>query len=158
MSALLKLLMTGSVVAGAVRTKLRAIRRSAGPIAVLAVAALIVATVAVGVLAAAAYLALRPAMQDYQAALVVAGAFILIAAIIALIAVAKVRRVLGARGESAGLASALQPNAPPAAAGEPKGEDPLLRLIGSSIQSPIVMTALALGILAGRATKRSRRD
>lgn len=159
MSTLLKLLMTGGVLAGAIRAKLHEVRRSAGAIAMLSIAALIATLVGVAGLAVAGFFALRPSMADYQAALVVAGVFILIAAIAALAAAARVKRVTGAR------IAASSASPPPAAASSPAtasagrdSADPLVRLISASVQSPVVMTALALGILAGRATKRSRRD
>ena len=159
MSSLLKLLLTGSVLAGAVRAKLHAVRRSAGAIAALGVAALIAASIGIAALAVAAFFALRPSMADYQAALVVAAVLILAAAAAALVAVAKLKRVIGARGDAA---SSVSPPMPPLslanAPSGPRADDPLVRLISASVQSPVVMTALVLGILAGRATKRSRRD
>lgn len=158
MSGLLKLLLTGSALAGAVRAKLHAVRRSAGAIAALSVAALIAASIGVAALAVAAFFALRPSMADYQAALVVAAVLILVAAAAVLVAVAKLRRMIGPRGA----ASPVSPPLPPLSlANAPTGQradDPLVRLISASVQSPVVMTALVLGILAGRATKRSRRD
>jgi hypothetical protein len=37
-------------------------------------------------------------------------------------------------------------------------EDPLIRLVSECVQSPVVVSALVLGIAAGRMTKRSSRD
>jgi hypothetical protein len=157
--ALLKLLMTGGAVAGALRAKLHAVRRSAGAIAALTFAALIATSVGVASLAVAGFFALRPSMADYQAALVVAAILIVLAAIAALVAVAKVKRVVGARSGAASATAASLPSLSlPDAQPARQGDDPLVRLLSASVQSPVVMSALVLGILAGRATKRSRRD
>lgn len=150
--------MTGGVVAGAVRAKLLAVKRSAGAVAILTVAALIASSVGVAGLAAAAFFALRPSMAEYQAALIVAGIFIILAAIAALVAVAKVKRVFGTRGPAVSASSAPTPQLPAQARTGPPSDDPLVRLFTASVQNPVVLSALALGIIAGRATKRSRRD
>lgn len=159
MGALLKLLMTGGAVAGAVRAKLHAAKRSAGEIAILMAAALIAASIGVAGLAVAAFFALRPSMADYQAALIVAAVLIALAAIAVLVAIAKLKRVAGARSVTSSAPASPLPSISLAdAASASRADDPLIRLISASVQSPVVMSALVLGILAGRATKRSRRD
>lgn len=158
MSILLKLLMTGGVVAGALRAKLLAVRRSAGVVAILTAAALIASSIGAAGLAAAAFFALRPSMADYQAALLVAGIFIILAAIAVLVVVSKVKRVIGTRGPERSTVAAPSPALQAQARTEPPSDDPLVRLISASVQNPVVLSALALGIFAGRATKRSRRD
>jgi len=156
--SLFRLLLSFGLLVDTAQAKLRAVKQSAGLVAAFAIAAVVLAGVAVAALAVAAFIALRPSMADYQAALIVAGVLILIAGICALVVVARVRRVIDAP-------AAHRPRpAPPAINGALGGsegigvEDALVRLFVAGVRSPAVMSALALGITVGRVTKRRRRD
>jgi hypothetical protein len=95
-------------------------------------------------------------MPDYQAALIVSAVFALLAGAGALAIVARLKRRTVAR--AAARAEAAPGAHSPLPGAGPVGGDPVVRLISTMVQSPAIMSALALGIAAGRATKRSRRD
>jgi len=154
-STFLKMLLSG-VATGALQARVRAAGRSVAFVAVLAVATLVTAAVGVIGLAVAGYLALRPSMPDYQAALIVSAVFALLAGAGALAIVARLKRRTVARAAARAEAAPGAPSPLPGAG--PVGGDPVVRLISTMVQSPAIMSALALGIAAGRATKRSRRD
>lgn len=155
MSTLLRLLLSG-VATGALQARVRAAGRSVGVVAVLAAGTLVTASVGVIGFALAGYFALRPSMPDYQAALVVSAFFALLAGICALAIAARLKRRTGIRSPMPAEATAGTQSALPGS-GSVSG-DPVVRLISTMVQSPAIMSALALGIAAGRATKRSRRD
>lgn len=154
MFAILKALAGGVMATGTVQAKIRSAKQTAGTVAVLTVCAFVTATAGVVCLAAAIYLALRPLMADYQAALAVGGGLLALAGIAVLLAIARLRRSVPGGGSAA--------PAPEVPAhhrqGGHDGRDPLVQLISESAQSPVVMSALAMGIVVGRATKRARRD
>lgn len=155
MSTLLRLLLSG-VATSALQARVRAAGRSVAVVAVLAVVTLVTAAVGVIVLALAGYLALRPSMPDYQAALIVSAVFALFAGTCVLAIAARLkRRTIARSAMPADEAAGARPALPGAG---PVGGDPVVRLISTMVQSPAIMSALALGIAAGRATKRSRRD
>jgi len=155
MLTLFKLLVGSGVFTGALREKMRNARQTATVLATLGAVALVAVIVGAVCFAASAFLALRPLMADYQAALLVGGGFVGVAGMMVLIAVLRVK---GSGGRPRP-AAADQGTADPTIHGVGSSDaDPLVRLIGSAVQSPVVMTALALGIVAGRATMRSRRD
>jgi hypothetical protein len=159
--AILRLIATngvlGGVLGGALKARLQAAKRTAAAVSALVVVGLIVSTVGLACLAGALYLALLRVMADYEAALAVGGGFIALAGIVLLLAVAKARRGFstGRRSEE-GAAAPVPPRVKSAASAE--GSDPLVALIGESVQSPVVMSALALGVVVGRMTRRSKRD
>lgn len=158
MLGILKFLVTSGLLSGAVQARLREAKQAAGIVTMLAVAGLIAATVGVVCLAAAINLALLRVMADYEAALAVGGGFIALAGLAVLLAVTRVRRALSGRGgPSTGGAA---PRATPATGTGPSAgaNDPLVALISESVQSPVVMSALALGIVVGRMTRRPKRD
>jgi len=130
-------------------------KRSAGLVAALAVVTVIALAIGAAAVAAAGFIALRPSMADYQAALIVGGIFIGLAGISALAIASKVGRVFnGAQRARVALPTPGEPSVSPGGRGI---EDSIVRLIVAGAQSPIV-SALALGIVAGRMTKRSRHD
>jgi len=155
---ILKLVLKGGFLSAAVKQRLRAARRTAGVVAVLFCLALTTTIVGAACVGAAAYLALRPIMPDYQAALAVGGGFFLLAGLVVLVAATQLRRAVA--GPARAPAAATVPS--PTSATDPRGsngpEDPLVRLISESVQSPVIVSALVLGIAAGRMTKRSPRD
>lgn len=156
MLTLLKLLVGSGFVTGALKAKLVAAKQAATVAAGLAAVALVAAIVGSLCVAAAIFFALRPVMADYQAALAVGGGFICISGIIVLAAIMRVRQVMSGRRPVRG-------TTPELASGRSSddgqdGRDPLVRLITDSLQSPVVLSALAMGIVAGRVSKRSRRD
>jgi len=151
---ILKFLVTSGFLSGAVQARFRAAKRAVAAVTILAAAGLVAATVGTACLAAALYLALLRVMADYEAALAVGGGFVALAGIVLLLAVAKTRRALSGPG-----AGGAMPHAIPTVKTEPSadGTDPLVALIGESVQSPVVMSALALGVVVGRMTRRPRR-
>jgi hypothetical protein len=155
MLTLFKLLVGSGAFTSALREKMRNARQTAAVLATLGAVALVAVIVGAVCFAASAFLALRPLMADYQAALLVGGGFVGIAGIMLLIAVLRVK----GNGGRPRPAVVNQGAEGPVVHGVGSSDaDPLLHLIGSAVQSPVVMTALALGIVAGRATKRSSRD
>jgi len=148
---ILKFIATSGFLSGAVQARLRAAKQAAATVTMLAAAGLIAAFVGAACLAAALYLALLRVMTDYEAALAVGGGFIVLAGLALLLAVARTRRALSIRPvpPAAGAAS----HVPPATA-----SDPLVALISESVQSPVVMSALALGVVVGRMTRGAKRD
>lgn len=156
MLTLFKLLVGSGVFTSAVRDKIKTARKAATVLASLWAVALIAVVVGAVCLAASAFFALRSVMADYQAALLVGGGCIAIAGIMVLIAARRLKTPLGMTRPMAADERTDGPTAIPA--GGSTGADPLVQLIGSAVQSPVVMTALALGIVAGRATKRSGRN
>jgi hypothetical protein len=156
--SLLRLLLSFGLFVDATRAKLRAVKQSAGFVVGFAIAAVVMAGVAVAALAVAGFIALRPSMADYQAALIVAGVLILIAGICALAAAVKIRRIVDE--PAPGRPQPALPTADGAlgGAGGLGVEDALVRLFVAGVRSPAVMSALALGITVGRVTKRRRRD
>ncbi len=157
MFSLFRLLLSFGLLVDTAQAKLRAVKQSAGLVAGFAIAAIVMAAVAVAALAAAGFIALRPSMADYQAALIVAGVLIFIAGICGLVVAVKVRRVID---EPVRRAPAALPaiDGALAGAGGLGVEDALVRLFVAGVRSPAVMSALALGITVGRVTKRRRRD
>lgn len=157
MFSLFRLLLSFGLLVDTAQAKLRAVKQSAGLVAGFAIAAIVMAAVAIAALAAAGFMALRPSMADYQAALIVAGLLILIAAICGLVVAVKVRRVID---EPVRRAPAARPaiEGTLASAGGLGVEDALVRLFVAGLRSPAVVSALALGISVGRVTKRRRRD
>lgn len=155
MFTLLKLLVGSGVLSGAVKAKFRAAKQAATVVAGLAAVALVTTIVGFVCIAAAAFFALRPVMADYQAALAVGGAFICVAGIVALAATARLNRAMS--GSNSAQRSTSLPVRSESDDGV-DGRDPIVRLISESVQSPVVMSALAMGIVAGRISKRSRRD
>jgi len=154
----LKFLATSGLLSGAVQARLRAAKQAAAAVTLLAAAGLIAATVGAVCLAAALYLALLRVMADYEAALAVGGGFIALAGLALLLAVAKTRRALSPR-RAPPPAGAAPHAIPPSGTGSPAGgSDPLVALISESVQSPVVMSALALGVVVGRLTRGSKRD
>ena len=149
-------MLLSGVATGALQARVRAAGRSVAFVAVLAVATLVTAAVGVIGLALAGYFALRPSMPDYQAALIVSAVFALLAGAGALAIAARLKRRTVARA-AARTGAAPGAHSPLPGAGPVSG-DPVVRLISTMVQSPAIMSALALGIAAGRATKRSRRD
>jgi Putative Actinobacterial Holin-X, holin superfamily III len=155
-ASLLKLLITSGLFTDRMRAKFHAAKRSAGVVMALAITTVIAATIGSAGIAVAGYFALRQGMADYQAALIVAAIFIALGGISALVAISRIRRSFGGPDRNR-VTMPLQDEA--RAGASPLGsEDPLVRLIVTGAQSPVVMSALALGILAGRMTKRSKRD
>jgi hypothetical protein len=144
------------VATGALQARARAAGRSAAVVAALAVVTLVTAAVGVVGFALAGYLALRPSMPDYQAASIVSAIFALFAGACVLAIAARLKRRTAARSAMPADTAAGARPAPPGMG--PVGGDPVVRLISTMVQSPAIMSALALGIAAGRATKRSRRD
>lgn len=155
MLTILKFLATSGLVSGTIKARLQAAKQTAAVVSVLVVAGLITATVGLACLAGAIYLALLRVMADYEAALAVAGGFIALAGIVLLLAVAKTRRAFSGR-EKPGEAAAAAPRVK--SVPQEEGADPLVALISESVQSPVVMSALALGVFVGRMTRRSKRD
>ena len=156
MASLLKLLITSGLFTDRMRAKFHAAKRSAGVVVALAITTLIAVTIGSAGIAVAGYFALRPMMADYEAASIVAVIFIALAGISAFVAISKIKRAFGGPDRNR-VAMPVPDEA--RREGVPLGsEDPLVRLIVTGAQSPVVMSALALGILAGRMTKRSRRD
>ena len=153
---LLKLLVGSGFVTGALKAKFQAAKQAATIAAGLAAVALVAAIVGSLCIAAAVFFALRPMMADYQAALAVGGGFICIAGIVVLAAIVRVRQVMSGRQPVRSTAPALA-----SARSDDGGQDgwePLVRLLTNSLQSPVVLSALAMGIVAGRVSKRGRRD
>jgi hypothetical protein len=153
---LFKMLIGSGAFTSALRDKIRNARQTATVVASLGAVALVAVAVGATCLAASAFFAMRPLMADYQAALLVGGGFIAIAGMLVLLAMLRLKRRGGAPLSTAADNGADIPAAIPA--GGSSGADPLVQLIGSAVQSPVIMTALALGIVAGRATKRSGRN
>ena len=153
MFTFLKLLAGSGLLTGVVRARLQAVKQAAAGVAVLTVCGLIAAAVGATCLAGAIYLALLRVMADYEAALAVGGGFILIAAVALLLAVSKPRRAISGRPERT-----VEEHAPPQSMLPGTDADPVVRLITQSLQSPVVVSALVLGVVAGRMTKRARRD
>ena len=158
MFTILKVLASSAFASGAVQSKIRAAKQTAGAVALLAVCAFIAAIVGAVCVAAAVYLALLPVMEDYQAALAVGGGFIGMAGIVSLLAIARLRRGLPGGGRASAEDGSNLPPAADLLGAARGGQDPIVRLIAESVQSPVVMSALALGIFAGRMTKRAKRD
>jgi len=152
---ILKFLATSGFLSGAVQVRLRAAKRAVAAVTILTVAGLVAATVGTACLAAALYLALLRVMADYEAALAVGGGFIALAGLVLLLAVAKTRRALSGPRTGGAMPHAIPTAKTESPAG---GTDPLVALIGESVQSPLVMSALALGVVVGRMTRRSKRD
>jgi hypothetical protein len=155
MLTLIKVLVGSGAFTATLKQKMRNARQTATVLASLGAVALVAVIVGAVCFAASAFLALQPLMADYQAALLVGGGFIGIAGIMVLIAVLRLK----GSGESARSAVAVEGAENPVSQRAGSSDaDPLVRLIGSAVQSPVIMTALALGIVAGRATKRSRHN
>jgi hypothetical protein len=155
---ILKLLATSALMSGAMQARLRAAKQAAAAVTVLAAAGLIAAAVGAACLAAALYLALLRVMTDYEAALTVGGGFIALAGLALLLAVATTRRALSGRGVPPAAGAATHAVRPARSGPSDSGTDPLVALISESVQSPVVMSALALGVAVGRMTRGSKRD
>jgi hypothetical protein len=152
---LFKLFVASGLAAGPLRARLRALIRSAGVVAVLALLTVIALVIGAAAIAVTGFIALRSSMADYQAALIVGGIFIGLAGISALAVASKVGRAFdGPQRTHFAVPTPTESRVAPDGNGI---EDALSRLIVAGVQSPIV-AALALGIVAGRVTKRSRRD
>lgn len=152
---LFKLLVGSGAFTSAIRAKLRNVRQTATLVASLVTVAFVAVIVGAACLAAAAYLALRPLMADYQAALLVGGGFIGLAGALMLVAVLRIK---GGSAAPAPTPTRARTDSGAIASGDGIETDPLVHLISSAVQSPVVMTALALGIVAGRASNRRKRD
>lgn len=141
--------------AGQAGAAMREAARDAVTRAILVVIALVFLTGAVAFASVALYHYLLTVTGPVLAALGVAGAFLVAALVVLLIALARSRRTHPLAVPPAG-ASAAGPGAPLAsgATGLAGDAEALGILLGRNMQGvPLVLTALAIGILLGRARK-----
>lgn len=147
MLTVLKLLLSGTDLAGNIRAKYQAARRSAMLIAVFAVAGIVLMLIGVSAMAMAIYPGLAPVVSDYQAAPLLAAALVFGAAVSGMAAVRKIRMVanaqhgIGHRPDGRLQASGLD---------RQSTDQPMLGSLTRSVQSPAVIAALVIGVLVGR--------
>ncbi len=144
---MIKLLLSGGVLAGNARAKYLKAKRSA--LAIILLAAVGAVCVLVGVAAAAAlvYLGLAPQIGAVPAASAVAAVLLLGGVICGLLVYKKIEGIATATLDSERRREAALPL--PAGANNSLTDDPVAA-ISRSLQSPYVISALVVGVLAGR--------
>lgn len=144
---MIKLLVSGGVLAGNARAKYLKAKRSALAILVLATAAASLMLVGVAAVAALVYLSLAPQIGAVPAASAVAAVLLLGGGTCGLLVYKKVKGVATATLDTEQRREAAMPL--PTGANAAHADDPVAS-ISRRLQSPYVISALVVGVLAGR--------